>query len=699
MNKLFPTIALASMMVSAHATTALIDFGRTDSAAPGPYNSAPILGANGSDVTTGAVALLDTESLATDWTVTVTETGSGNGGNAGAGADVASFPADLSEFETLAKANSIFANQGTGSEPSMVLLFSGLSPDGFYDLQLYGSRANAQGLDQRWSLTQGSGGADVDQNSELNATTYVDWVDITPNASGEIEVTINSPGPDMIGALALNFASITETSAVELISSFTTDTDTASPGNPATLSWTIIEPVDSLILDDGNGNTTDLAPLTTAGAGSTTVSPSVTTIYSITAVRGADDNVRNVRIISGEAPEILAFTSSADIIESGSSVDLSWSVAGATSLTLDPGSTDVTGTTTSNLSPTETTTYTITAANAFGSVTAEIPVEVLSGPFPTHRNLASGSGNADALWLDQISNRNWTMTGATRNSPLPTPSANTNINAAFTTTGGTTGGSTTSYQYEEITAEVWFRPGTLSADHQVIFETGGGQNGIAALITDSAIRLIGSTGDTRNLDVTISTLGLNLEDFLQLIITNNAATDEYTATVRDTFGNVRTVNETADVSIGVNGAGLFVWASGALGGASSLLGGSTDDPAAAPTGLTGFEGEIAILNIYDRILDETESQATFDRVATTTGGPAGLIVTDVSLDAAANELTITWNSINGQTYLVEFSTTLESDDWNELDDPFTATSDSTTRVLSLPPNRPKFFVRVVVDTP
>lgn len=219
------------------------------------------------------------------------------------------------------------------------------------------------------------------------------------------------------------------------------------------------------------------------------------------------------------------------------------------------------------------------------------------------------------------------------------------------------------------------------------------------MITHTAIRLIGSTLDTRNLDVTIPTAGLNLDDFLQLVITNNEGADEYRATVRDTFGNVRTVNETADVSVGVNGGKLFVWASGVLGGASSLLGGSTDDGAAAPAGLTGFEGEIGIVNIYDRVLDPAEIQATFARVATVGSGPAGLIVTDIGFNDTNDELTITWNSINGQSYSIEFSTTMQENEWFDLDGPFTATGDSMTETLSLPPNQDRFFVRVVVDTP
>ncbi len=208
------TLVCTAMLGSAHAATALIDFGLGTAAAASPYNSAAII-ATGGTGTTGAIALNDTDSAATGWTVTVIGAGSGNTGNAGGGANVTAFPAGLSGFDGDALRNSIFANQGGGSNPAMTLQFSGLQSSATYDLLLYGSRANAQGVDQRWSLTEGTGGADVDQNSELNATVFVDWAGITPNDSGIIEVTINSPGPDNIGALALNFASISENAIPE----------------------------------------------------------------------------------------------------------------------------------------------------------------------------------------------------------------------------------------------------------------------------------------------------------------------------------------------------------------------------------------------------------------------------------------------------------------------------------------------------
>lgn len=488
-------------------------------------------------------------------------------------------------------------------------------------------------------------------------------------------------------------------SGVELISSLTTDRNSVSPGNPATLSWTVDETLDSLILDDDNGNTTDLAPLTTGGTGSIAVSPTLTTTYTIRAVKGEAANVWSLRIISGAAPEITSFNASDSLIQTGSSVDLNWVVAGADSLTLDPGDVDVSSQNTITLTPTETTTYTLTATNGFGTTISDLEVAVLAGPIPIHRNVASLGEGTDALWPDLVGNRSWALTGGLLGDPLANPSANTNITASYTTGGGLNGASTGAYQYPQFSAEVWFRPGELTANHEVIYETGGGQNGISALITDTNLRVIGSELNVRNFDVNLPLAGLNRDDFLQLVLTNDADADLVTVSLRDTFGNVLTASESSGVALGGNGAGLFTWAAGAVAGAEINLGGRTEEAGTSPEGLTGFAGEIGIVNVYDQVLDDAAIQAAFDRVATTTSGPAGLQITDVSFDDANDELTITWNSVNGQSYLVEFSTSLKTDEWFELDGPFTASGEQTTETLDVPPNQTEFFVRVVRDLP
>ena len=198
---------------SASAVTALVDFGTSNTPT---YNQAAIAGPATPTSTTGVVALNDTTSAPTGWTVTVTGAGSGNAGTAGAGANVSIFPAAVAGFETTALQDSIFANQGGGSNPAMVLTFAGLDSLATYDLLLYGSRNNAQGVDQQWTLTEGTGGGLVSHFSEDNQTTAVDWTSVSPNGSGVIEILLNTdPAGDRIGALALNFGSITENAIPE----------------------------------------------------------------------------------------------------------------------------------------------------------------------------------------------------------------------------------------------------------------------------------------------------------------------------------------------------------------------------------------------------------------------------------------------------------------------------------------------------
>ena len=78
------------------------------------------------------------------------------------------------------------------------------------------------------------------------------------------------------------------------------------------------------------------------------------------------------------APSITSFTASPSSVTPGQTSTLSWSVSGATSLTLDNGIGSVTGSSSRTVSPGSTTTYTLTATNSTGSVTAKATVTVQS---------------------------------------------------------------------------------------------------------------------------------------------------------------------------------------------------------------------------------------------------------------------------------------------------------------------------------
>ncbi|MGC6426995.1 MAG: LamG-like jellyroll fold domain-containing protein [Akkermansiaceae bacterium] len=484
-------------------------------------------------------------------------------------------------------------------------------------------------------------------------------------------------------------------SGVELITAFSTDLLSTSPGNPATLSWTINEPFDSLVLEDQAGNTTDLVPLTTAGSGSTMVSPAETTTYYLKGANGEVENTHALKILSGAAPEISNFVISTPIVNVGDDVDLSWTVIGADTVTLDPGATDVSALTTTSVTVNETTTYTLTAANGFGSTRAEVSVTAIEGPIPVHRHIASTEGNLDNSWIDEVSGKNLNTNTLIYDNPLTTASENTNITATYQALDGFVGATAGAYQFPAATFELWVRPGAaLTSDHGVLFETGGGQNGLAALISSAGVRFLGSQGDTRNLDVVVPISGMRLTDFIQVVFSHDTATDTFQATVSDTSGISRSVTETAAVIYGGNGAVLGNWGSGAVGGAELNLGGRTEAADASPEGLSGFTGETAIFNVYDRILTPEEIQSSFDVVATISLPPAGGLnaVTDIQFDGS-NTVALTWNSEAGKTYDAEFSTNLV--DWFPIEQEVAATEATTSSNFIIPPNQKQFFMRIV----
>ena len=81
---------------------------------------------------------------------------------------------------------------------------------------------------------------------------------------------------------------------------------------------------------------------------------------------------------SPTAPIINSFSASPSTITVGESSTLSWSVTDATSVTIDNGIGSVALTGTTAVNPTTTTTYTLTATNVAGSVTATTTVAVSS---------------------------------------------------------------------------------------------------------------------------------------------------------------------------------------------------------------------------------------------------------------------------------------------------------------------------------
>jgi hypothetical protein len=100
---------------------------------------------------------------------------------------------------------------------------------------------------------------------------------------------------------------------------------------------------------------------------------------------------------SGSSPTISSFSASPSTITYGASTTLSWSVSGATTISIDNGLGVQSGNSVS-VSPTVTTTYTLTATNSNGSITSQATVTVDPAPdtTPPTASITSPSTGTDS---------------------------------------------------------------------------------------------------------------------------------------------------------------------------------------------------------------------------------------------------------------------------------------------------------------
>ena len=142
------------------------------------------------------------------------------------------------------------------------------------------------------------------------------------------------------------------------------------PGQQSTLSWT----------------TTGATQVSISGVGavtlngSTTVSPATTTTYTLSATSSDGKTVTapiTITVATGTIPQVVVFVATPSTIDAGSSTKLCWQVTGATSISIQPGvGSNLNANDCATVSPSLTTTYTLTATNATGQIQANATVNV-----------------------------------------------------------------------------------------------------------------------------------------------------------------------------------------------------------------------------------------------------------------------------------------------------------------------------------
>lgn len=198
---------------------------------------------------------------------------------------------------------------------------------------------------------------------------------INPN-SGSVAV---SPTATTTYTLTATGASGTVTQAVTVtvgapgspqIVRFVADPSSTTAGSAVTLSWST-----------NNATTVAITPNvgTVTGNGSTTVSPAQTTTYTLTATNSAGSvtATATVTVTGAGIPQIVTFVATPQNISPGQSTKICWQVNGSTNISITPGvGSNLNSNDCATVSPSVTTTYTLTATNAAGQIQGNVTVNV-----------------------------------------------------------------------------------------------------------------------------------------------------------------------------------------------------------------------------------------------------------------------------------------------------------------------------------
>lgn len=236
---------------------------------------------------------------------------------------------------------------------------------------------------------------------------------------------------DHLTGSASTSVSAASPTAVSILS-FTANPATITAGQCTTLSWSV-QNATSVAITPGVGNVD-------ARTGSVSVCPTQTTTYTLTGNNAnGPTNVTTTVTVSAQAagnPQIARFTASPMSIQPGQSSTLSWATNGATTVSISPGVGNVPVNGSTTVTPTQTTTYTLTAMSSDGkSVTSPVTVIVAPGQIP---QIVAFAANPPTIDAGQSTKLCWQVTGSTSITITPGVGSNLNANDCATVTPQTT---------------------------------------------------------------------------------------------------------------------------------------------------------------------------------------------------------------------------------------------------------------------
>ena len=285
-----------------------------------------------------------------------------------------------------------------------------------------GSISAGQSSTLSWSV---SGATSLSISPNIGAVTGSSLT-VTPTTTTSYTLTATNVAGSVSAMVIVN---VTAPPLVPIIGSFTATPSSITAGQSSILSWSV-----------SGATSLSISPNVGAVTGSNlAVAPNTTTSYTLTATNAAGSVRSTVTVTvttSPFGPTIASFTATPSSITAGQSSNLSWSVSGATSLSISPGIGAVTGSSLT-VSPTTTTTYTLTASNSNGSLTASTSITVTG--VQTAPVISSFTASPSTLTAGQSSLLSWSVSGATSLSISP------NIGAVTGSSLVVTPNTTTSY--------------------------------------------------------------------------------------------------------------------------------------------------------------------------------------------------------------------------------------------------------------
>jgi len=414
-----------------------------------------------------------------------------------------SFKANATSSSTGAGTGYSIGNYQLGSAYQKVYRQTGGSVYTRNDYELFAREVNATTIQFKASFTD-----DAPNNTTwgIDETVLGDFSSIAEVALPNGQVNINGTDYDTVvistppvGSLLTPLGNTIPVPPT--ITSFTALPSSISSGSSSTLSWTILNGT-SASINRGIGTVN-------SSSGSTVVGPTSSTTYTLTATNsdGTDSATATVSVVQPPVINSFGGASSATI---GSSIGLSWNVSNATTLILsaDDGSPSVTvtgATGTENVTISNNITYTLTASNAAGTVSATHYVAATQDP-PTpsisfndsgvdtrSSTLLSWTSGGGTTTTVTVTNHNGTTifsSNLTSGNETITPTG-TGTYTANITTSNSWGNGSYSTTFEGVQApSISYAASTVEVNNSVTYSWNAGG------YTSSIVSIIGSNGIT-----------------------------------------------------------------------------------------------------------------------------------------------------------------------------------------------------------